>query len=322
MKKLFAVLVLASFFLAPSCTPAPQPDNGQEQEEPDVPVTPDTPDTPPETPETPDTPDQTPVSFRLMSFNILQATSETEGHEWSKVRKTACLKMFRDIKPDIVCIQEARKTQCSDLEAPLPQYKQVKYPKDGIESNGGQRNLILYDNSKFKLLEWDKYWFSVDGTPSGDRWGDAATTQKMTIFIKFEHKATGRVFWVYDTHFFAKCNLETSRPHCVEMSLASIKKQAGDDGTVFFCGDLNMEPSNSVLKPMFDYMQHAATDAEVSDGVNAVTYNGFRETNQKVLDHIFYRNAKAHTYKVVNSQTAYGTNWISDHYPIYADVEF
>ena len=291
---------------------------------PEEPVTPDKPDQPetPQNPDNPEPPAPQSVSLRVMSFNILQATSETPGHEWATVRKDACIKMFRDIKPDIVCVQEARKTQCQDLASAFITYAQVKHPKDDIESNGGQRNLIMYNSAKFKVLEWNKYWFSVDGTASGDRFGDAATTQKLTIYVKFEHIATGRTFWVYDTHFFAKTNLETSRPHCVEMSLDSIKKVVGDDGVVFFCGDLNMEPSNPVLAPMFEYMHHAATDAEKSDGVTTVTYNGFRDNNQKVLDHIFYRNATAHTYKVVNSQLAYGTNWISDHYPVYTDAEF
>ena len=320
MRKLFASILLAlitNFCI--SCTPAPVPDKDEDNTDP----VPEKPVVPVEDPEPDDPEPEGPtVSFRLMSFNILQATSETAGHEWATVRKPACLKMFRDINPDIVCVQECRKSQCSDLETALPAYAQIKYPKDGIESNGGQRNLIMYKPALFKMLGWDKFWFSEDGTPSGGRWGDDATTQKMTIFAKFQHKSTGKVFWVYCTHFFAKCNLETSRPHCVEMSLDSIKKQAGADGTVFFCGDLNLEPANPVLKPMFDYMHHAATDAEQSDGVNTITYNGFRTTNLKVLDHIFYRNAKARTYKVVNSQTDYGTNWISDHYPIYSDIDF
>ncbi len=338
MKKLFTLLLSVALLSAAACTPAPAPDGGKEQEQipsqpetpsqPEIPETPDTPETPevpetpdtPQTPETPDTPE--PVSFRLMSFNILQATSETAGHEWASVRKAACIKMFRDIKPDIVCVQESRKTQCSDLASALTQYSQIKYPKDGIESNGGQRNLIMYNNQKFFVIEWGKFWFSEDGTASGGRWGDDATTQKMTIYVHFREMATGREFWVYDTHFFAKCNVETTRGHCVEMSLESIKEKVGDEGVVFFCGDLNMQPDNPILKPMFDYMKHAATHADESDGVSTITYNGFRETNLKVLDHIFYRNATAHTYKVVNSQTAYGTKWISDHYPIYADVEF
>ncbi|MBQ3941679.1 MAG: hypothetical protein II676_02405, partial [Bacteroidales bacterium] len=121
MKKLFTLLLSVALLSAAACTPAPAPDGGKEQEQipsqpetpsqPEIPETPDTPETPevpetpdtPQTPETPDTPE--PVSFRLMSFNILQATSETAGHEWASVRKAACIKMFRDIKPDIVCVQ-------------------------------------------------------------------------------------------------------------------------------------------------------------------------------------------------------------------------
>lgn len=257
--------------------------------------------------------------FRLMQFNILQGdgVSETAGHEWVAVRRDPCVAMFKDIDPDIACLQEARKKQCAYLEEKLPQYTQIKHPKDNVESNGGQRNLIMYKADKFELVRWDKFWFSVDGTASGDRFGDSATTQKFVLWAQFREKETGQLFYVYDTHFFASCNIESTRDNCARMCLESMKKVAGESSPVFLCGDMNCQPGSTPLNMLSDWMQHAASTALASDGAGITTYNKFGAST-KVLDHIFYRGATANTYKVVNAPS-YGTQYISDHYPIYSD---
>lgn len=264
--------------------------------------------------------DELPANLiRVMTFNIMQSSGEPEGHEWASVRKGPCIAMFKDVAPDIVCIQEARKLQCSDLYSALPEYSQIKHPLDNVESNGGQRNLILYKSSKFELLSWDKFWFSEDGTASGPRWGDAATTQRLTVFARLRHKPTGSEFWVYDAHFFDKCNYGTTPPHCVSMCLESIDAQAGPDGTVFLCGGFGLRPGDAVMRPLFNSLGHAATEAPESDGAPAVTYNALGENQGAALDHIFFRGAEPLSYKVADSPSTYGTRWISDHYPVYAD---
>lgn len=273
--------------------------------------------------------DKTAFTMRLMQFNVLQATSETAGHEWATVRKQPCFKMMEETAPDIVCCEEARKSQCNDFASKFPSYAQVKHPKDNIESNGGQRNLIMYRSDRFEVLDWNKYWFSVDESPSGDRFCPAGvtnstskTTQKLTVCVHFREKTSGCDFYVFCTHFFASVDAESQREKCVELSLAHIKA-IGADTPVFFCGDLNInysdENGKALLKPMLGYMQSASLGAITHDSPTATTYNKFGAST-KTLDYIFYRNASAVTYKVVNG-TGYGTQYISDHYPIYADIK-
>lgn len=266
-------------------------------------------------------------SMRIMQFNILQGKDEPAGHEWSSVRKEPCFKMLNETAPDIICFEEARKTQCNDLASKFPQYSQVKHPKDNIESNGGQRDLIMYRSDKFDLLDWDKYWFSVDETSSGDRFCPAGvtnstskTTQKLTVWAHFRENVSKRDFYVFCTHFFADVDELAQRTKCVELSLTHIK--AIDPKTpVFFCGDLNInycsENGRALLAPMFEYMESAAVSADMHDSPTATTYNKFGASTS-VLDYIFYRNATALTYKIINS-AGYGTEYISDHYPVCSD---
>lgn len=269
-----------------------------------------------------DNPPAQTISLRMMQFNILQATSETAGHEWAAVRRKPCVAMIRDIDPDIICVEEARKSQCNDLQADLAQYGQVKHPKDNIETNGGQRNLVMYKTSKYSVLEWGKFWFSVDGTATGDRWGDKEkTTQKMTLWVKFKEKESGRNFYVFCSHFFAEVPDDSYRTKCVNMALDKIKEIVPEHMPVFLCGDFNIDygTKSSLLAPLNKYMKNAAVAARNTSGASTTTYNKFGAST-KTLDYIYIRNITASKYKVVNSDS-YGTTYVSDHYPIFADCE-
>ena len=74
-------------------------------------------------------------------------------------------------------------------------------------------------------------------------------------------------------------------------------------------------PSTAFTAPSL----HARTEAPDSD--DSKTYNGYRETNWKWLDHIFYRGATAKVYRVEDSETKYGVRFISDHFPIWCDFD-
>lgn len=265
---------------------------------------------------------------RVMQFNVRESTAEVTGNEWS-VRKQPCINMLNQLSPDIVCCQEARKEQCTDFEnAFTGSYEQVKHPKDNNTAHAGQRNLIMYRSEKYEVLDWDKYWFSVDETASGVRFcpsgtnSGSKTTQKMTIYVHFREKTSKRDFYVFCTHFFADVDDISQRNKCVELSLKHVKAIPSET-PVFFCGDLNLnynsEDARKVLSPLFDYMQSAGVSATSGDSYSTPTYNNFEVGNRKdVLDYIFYRNATAVSYKVVNGSN-YGTTFISDHFPVYSD---
>jgi len=275
------------------------------------------------------------ISFRLMSFNILQSSEEPEGHTWAQYREQPCKAMFQQTNPDIICLQECRRTQLNFMKNNFPQYSYFQYAKDGVKAdgyenvekcdddaifkNGGHRDVIALRTDKFSMLGWGRYWFS--DTPdvssySGPLFEDGGTP-KLSLWLKVREKSTGIVFYVWTTHFFP--HGVNGRKQCGIMSEERMKAECGDDMPVIFCGDLNLSYDSDALKPLRDWMKHAATNATTTD--NAPTYTGFRTDSNTwtYIDHIFYRNAEASVYKVVNTPIENGTSVCSDHFPIYAD---
>ena len=267
-------------------------------------------------------PENPTVDLRIMQFNIREdKQTEPDYNTFTGVRAAAIVEMLHDVQPDIVCLQECRKTQAQYLATAVPEYTQILYPKDGIEKNGGQRDVILYDNTKLRLISWNKFWFSETPNESSMSWD--ASTPKLTIYARFRSRTdTTKDVYVYCTHF--PPSAPEAMGHAVTMIEESIAKMTKNTMPVFLCGDLNLSYDNAILDPLKAYMSHAASTALTSDGVEAITYNGYRDTNLKTLDHIFYRNAVVDTYHVKNKLYQYGTDckWISDHYPLYCDLSF
>lgn len=283
----------------------------------------------------PEKPQDKSFSFRLMSFNILQSKDEGEGHTWAEYRQAPCQEMFTATDPDIICLQECRRTQLNFMKDRFPQYSYFQYAKDGVKvagyenvekcdddaifQNGGHRDVIALRTSRFAMLDWGRFWFSETPDVSsyaGDLFIDGGTP-KLTLWLKVRELATGVVFYVWTTHFFPSG--VTGRLQCGIMSAQRMQAECPDNAPVFFCGDLNVTYEHDALKPIRDYMQSAGKTATTTN--YQATYTGFRTdpNTWTYIDHIFYRNATADTYKVVQEPLANGTSVCSDHFPIYAD---
>lgn len=282
-----------------------------------------------------DAPKEVSFDLRLMSFNILQSKDEAEGHAWAEYRAEPCRKMFQEAAPDIICLQECRRTQLNFMKDNFKEYSYFSYAKDGVKKagreqeesceddalfkNGGQRNVIALRTDRFSLVSWGRYWFSDTPDVSsyeGDLFKDGGTP-KLTLWLKVKEKKTGLQFYVWDTHFFPHGDL--GRKQCGLMSVKRMKDICGETATVFFCGDLNRDLNHADLEPLRGWMKHARTVAPKTD--DSPTYTGFRTDRNTWtwIDHIFFRNAEVSLYKVISEPVSSGTSVVSDHFPTYAD---
>ena len=285
------------------------------------------------------------AGLRFMTFNIrtggsADGSSDEAGHEWSSVRKQPVLAMFSDINPDVAVLQECRQEQLNDLEPALSSYAFYRYACDGVLKSGatasctsnvfknnGARNVIMLRKSRFIMSQWGVFWLSE--TPDTPSEGFGTASKKVTLWLKIRDKDTGREFYVFNIHFITPGKGDVLLP-CANRTVDRMKTILGDmtesglstsDKTVFLAGDFNAVETDSRIAPVTTYMHYARTDAPISDP--SMTYNSFSQTvsEWKRLDHIFYLGATPQVYKVVN-ENKYGTDLISDHFPVYCDFEY
>lgn len=268
--------------------------------------------------------------LRVMSFNVRSAESNDEGElHWDR-RKYPCVRMIKDIQPDLIGFQETVETQISYFESALSGYAMYRIPK-GLKQFA---NVIFYNPKKFELLEGGYRWFSLE-TPTvpSPTYPDICNdlTYRTFIWVKLRLVGTDRVVWLFDTHL--PWNPDKSNPNdaarrrCVEAIVKQAKKLCSNDEAVFVVGDLNSAFSTTAGAYALEPLQQWMTSSY--EGVGPMNRDSYRSSNsfaadapivnaKASIDHIFYRNVEPIRYKTVVSPN-YGVRFLSDHYPIYFD---
>lgn len=273
------------------------------------------------------------MSCSVMSFNVRSAESPDEGvYHWDK-RKYPCIKMIRDVKPDIIGFQETVESQIEYLSTSLTNYSMFRIPK-GLKQFA---NVIFYNPKKFDLQEGGYRWFSLN-TPTEpsptypDICNDGA--YRTFMWVKLKEKRSGRPVWLFNTHL--PWNPDKSNPNdaarkrCIEAIVRHAKKICSPDDIVFVVGDLNTAYSSEAgtlsLTALSEWMNSSYEGVGPENRDNYRSMNSFSDsapyTNGRAsIDHIFYRNVEPLSYRTIVS-TGYGVPFLSDHYPIYFDCNF
>ena len=269
--------------------------------------------------------------LRVMTFNIrvggkADGSTDTEGHEWTSVRKQPCLNMFADVSPDVAMLQECRQEQLNDLQTALgSEYDFYFYAvngklKEGAEPSctgnvfleNGARQVIMLRKGMFEVQDWGRFFLSETPDEISTSFGTA--TYKITLWLKVLFKNTDETVYLFDTHFVTPSRGDVIAKNA-QVNVERIKSIAAD-GTVLFGGDFNCDEEDTRLSAVRNFLDCARTEALVTE--DSATYTGFKDSGWKRLDHLFSRGARPLNYKVV-SDSGYGTRYISDHFPVYCD---
>ncbi|MHC4995891.1 MAG: endonuclease/exonuclease/phosphatase family protein, partial [Planctomycetota bacterium] len=137
-----------------------------------------------------------PVSVDLMSFNIRNGKAKDGPDHWD-LRRGRVYSVLREKQPDVVGLQEAYRFQIDAIRGALPRYGEVGEGRDGGAE--GEYSAILYRVDRFEVVSSGTFWLSdTPGVPSRN-WG--AGLNRVCTWARFIERATGRSFFVFNTHF-------------------------------------------------------------------------------------------------------------------------
>ena len=144
---------------------------------------------------------------------------------------------------------------------------------------------------------------------------DAACKRSCT-WTKLRMNDTGKEFAYINTH------LDHVGKVAQREGLALICKRFAEIVPVgmpaFLTADFNAVTSDPIFEPLNAEMLDAREVAPETD--RRGTFNGWGKADS-VIDHIFFRGAEAHTFKVLRDKD-YGAPYISDHYPVVMTATF
>ncbi|MBR9920465.1 MAG: endonuclease/exonuclease/phosphatase family protein [Bacteroidetes bacterium] len=255
-------------------------------------------------------------SVEVMSYNIRYDNPKDGLNAWSE-RKADVAGLLHYYQPDFVGVQEALLHQLSYLLAENPQYAFTgKGRDDGDEK--GEFSAILYDSSRFELMESNTFWLSE--SPERVSVGWDASMERICSWGKFRERNTDAVFYVFNAHFDHIG--EEARLHSAELILQRIE-DLPESSRVVLTGDFNATPESAPIEVFRGGMDDVRELAGAAFYGPAGTFNHFDPAfvPEKRIDYIFIKNLQVERVRQIDDRRPTGL-WVSDHLPVLAELSF
>ena len=252
--------------------------------------------------------------LKVISYNIrYTGEPKTDGENHWDWRRAASINMVHEEQPAVMGVQEALAEQLQFLDENLPEYDYVGVGRDDGKS-AGEHMAIFYLKERVTLEDWGTFWLSQ--TPDQVTMGWDAVCYRTCTWALMQDKTTGNRFAIFNTHLDHRG--EQAREQSIVLIVNRIKELIPEGTPLLLTGDFNSTTDSDIYAPLKAIMQDAREVAAQSD--HRSTFNGWGRGNS-VIDHIFCRGAEVDSFKVLCDKN-YGAPYISDHYPVVAEVRF
>lgn len=272
------------------------------------------------------------VELRLMSFNLRYETPEDSGSRSWRQRIPGATRMIRRLQPDCIGVQEALHGQVADLWASLPDYGFFGVGRDD-GGRDGEYSGIFYRKDRFRPDPADcgTFWLSDTPEVAGSRtWGNEIP--RVVTWVRLIDLATGRGFYVYNTHWDHKNQPSREQASLLIASRIDARKHVGEP--VALIGDFNSNEANPGMYYLTGRRGRVAGEERVWENGLLDTYQALHagEKNRRTLH--FWRAIREGALKVDHILVSRGARIeesaivtedqpaVSDHFPVTARVVF
>ncbi|MBK7998492.1 MAG: endonuclease/exonuclease/phosphatase family protein [Verrucomicrobia bacterium] len=216
-----------------------------------------------------------PISLTVATFN-LRFASDKGPNAWPD-RRPVMKACFKQMAADVIGTQEGVYSQLRDIAADLPDYEWIGTGRDG--GSRGEFMAIFYRKARLEPLEFDHFWLSdTPNVIASTNWGN--TNRRMTTWVRFRERKTGREFVVFNTH------LDHAVVAAREKGAALIRQrieQLTNGLPVLLIGDFNAEPGkektyNSLVSDGFLSDAWTTAAKRKNDGIE--TFHNFKGPRQ------------------------------------------
>ena len=252
-------------------------------------------------------------TVRVVSFNVRNA--DLNGVP-AVLRRSPAVRQLKELRPDSFGLQEVTITWLTALKAAFPEYGCVGVARDnGLEVFGvGEYCPIFYLKETYNLVQSGNFWLS--DTPNEPSYGPGAACRRICTWAVLQNKETQQLYMHVNTHFDHVS--EEARKAAAEQICAWWEKDYNTMPTVF-TADLNSTEKGSAYRTLSGTL----TDTRLSapDSVYCPTYHNCSADRSTwvTLDHIFCSaDIAPQVFRVVT--TGVDNRFVSDHFPLYADV--
>lgn len=252
-------------------------------------------------------------SLRVVSFNIRNGEANDGTNSWI-YRYPASVLMVREIRPDIMGLQEAYEYQVNFLAENLRDYKCVGVGREDGKHEGEHMS-IFYNKKTVSLKKWGTFWLSE--TPDEPSLGWDGACRRTATWALMKDKRTGHKFIYVNTHLDHVG--KTAQRNGLNLIMEKVSELNPDNLPVVLTGDFNVEPDDSILEALDGKMTSARDIAVKTDRHG--TYNDWGKASS-VIDYIYFAGfSSCPEFRTVTEKFG-DWQFVSDHYPVTAVLIF
>ena len=251
---------------------------------------------------------------RAMTFNIRYGTAKDGENHWDK-RKHMVFKVIKDFNPDFAGLQEALDFQIDAIVQAVPDYKSIGEARDGGKK--GEFSAILYNQTKFDLIDSDTFWLSDTPEVVSTSWGN--TLNRICTWALLKYKGSDKHVYVYNTHFDHKS--VSSRVQSAKLVIDKIRSRKFKQYPYVLTGDFNATETSLEMN-YFSSNNILDSDKYVDHkDLNRGSFTGFKFGNyEKKIDYIYISEKQWKVEKSEIIRYSEENRYPSDHFPIYAEL--
>ena len=252
-------------------------------------------------------------AMKIMSFNI--RCGDVGAESWSDRIGIVC-RTILESGADSVGIQEATPEWMDALKENIgDKYDYVGIGRDDGK-NKGEYSPVFYLKDKYEAVECDNFWLSE--TPEEPSFGWDAACRRICSWARLKDKETGTEYVHINTHF-DHIGVEARR-NSVDMIIAHAKSFV--DIPVVFTADMNVVEGTENYNQFVNSDYFDDTKKLAPDTMHYCTYHDTKpdEHKDEVIDYVMINKGFKALKYVVMTEGLDG-RFVSDHYPIYAEIE-
>lgn len=257
---------------------------------------------------------QPPPDLRVMTFNVRLPAPGDGANVWER-RRDLFVQTVRDANPDVLGTQELHKEQGDYVVAKLPQYAWFGEGRRG--GDGDEHMGVFYRTDRLRPIESGNFWLSDTPDVAGSiSWGHPFP--RMVTWALFEQIASGRRFYLYNTHLPYRTEDEPARSRGAREILTRLQALPADVPVVL-TGDFNTGPGSQTHALLTGLLADARMQAPEHAGPDA-TFHNFTGTPDERIDWILTRGFRALSADTVTTHE--GARYPSDHFPVVAELRW
>ena len=254
-----------------------------------------------------------PNTIYVMSFNIRQDTFIDTGVKDWDYRSAYVIDHIKSKAPHLICIQEVKESQITDLRESLSdKYDFIYYDR------GDGEGLALAYNKDYELKETDVYWLSE--TPDVKSKGFGSRYYRICAYMVVKKTATEEEFIVSNVHLDHM--VFKARINGIKLVLDKIAEY---DMPKIVCGDFNCYNTEETYSEIANVLQDSqAVAKKTMDGYTYHDWGNKSKVNTGAIDYCFvsdeYEINEFDIFRENSTNENDEAVYYSDHYAIMSKI--